>query len=151
MSFHKGQFKDLIERTLISYEPKLCVDAAINLLLGTAAQESHFGTYLRQIGSGPALGVFQMEPSTFIWLRDHYARRPPFNMSNLGERVAEELEWDLRLATIMARLRYWIIPKPLPDANDIQALAQYWKNYYNTRFGRGTIEEFIENYRKFVE
>jgi len=149
--FDKNQFKDLIERTLISYNPKLCVDGAINLLLGTAAQESYFGTYLRQIGGGPALGVFQMEPATFIWLRDHYVERPPFNMTDLAERIAEELEWDLQLAILMARLRYWIVPRALPDANDIEGLARYWKDYYNTRFGQGTTEEFVENYKKFVE
>lgn len=151
MSFNKDQFRDLIERALIAYDPKLCVDAAINLLLGTAAQESHFGKYLRQVGGGPALGVFQMEPATFIWLRDHYVSRPPFNMTHLAERVAEELVWDLRLATLMARLRYRIVPAALPGANDVFSLAQYWKKYYNTIYGAGTIEEFVMNYQRFVE
>ncbi|KAF0118141.1 MAG: hypothetical protein FD149_866 [Rhodospirillaceae bacterium] len=43
--------------------------AAEALLLGTAIQESRLGTYLRQTGGGPALGVYQMEPATHedIW------------------------------------------------------------------------------------
>ncbi|HEV2650775.1 MAG TPA: hypothetical protein VGU69_05935, partial [Rhizomicrobium sp.] len=36
---------------------------ALNLLLGTAAQESG-GTYLAQYPTGPALGLWQIEPNT---------------------------------------------------------------------------------------
>ena len=49
--------------------------AAEELLLGTAIQESRL-VYLKQIGGGPALGLFQMEPATeldlvknYIWYR----------------------------------------------------------------------------------
>ena len=43
-------------------------ESAVNLLLGTAAQESHMGTYLTQI-KGPALSIYQIEPKTHadIW------------------------------------------------------------------------------------
>ena len=43
--------------------------AARALLLGTAAQESAMGRYIRQLRGGPALGIFQMEPATHddIW------------------------------------------------------------------------------------
>ena len=43
--------------------------AAEALMLGTVAQESHCGRYLHQLGKGPALGIFQMEPTTYrdIW------------------------------------------------------------------------------------
>ena len=42
--------------------------AAENLILGTALQESNL-RYLRQLGDGPARGVYQMEPATHddIW------------------------------------------------------------------------------------
>ena len=39
--------------------------AAEDLVLGTAAQESGLA-YLRQIGGGPALGLWQIEPATQI-------------------------------------------------------------------------------------
>lgn len=76
MSFDKNQFRSLILRVLTNVDPALCSDAAVNLLLGTAAQESEFGKYIRQI-RGPALGVFQMEPATFDWLRDKYSLKYP--------------------------------------------------------------------------
>lgn len=48
---------------------ELWSEAAENLLLGTTAQESHMGTYIKQVGKGPALGIYQMEPATHkdIW------------------------------------------------------------------------------------
>ena len=44
--------------------------SAVQLLLGTAAQESHMGHYLVQV-RGPAIGMYQMEPNTYldIWRR----------------------------------------------------------------------------------
>ena len=47
MALNKNQFKDLIERCL--KKTMMHSDAAVALLLGTAAQESAFGTYIRQI------------------------------------------------------------------------------------------------------
>lgn len=54
--------------------------AAVNLMIGTAFKESHGGTFLVQIGGGPALGFWQGEPATeaSLWanhLRYHKSRR----------------------------------------------------------------------------
>jgi len=65
MSFNVAQFKTLIERVLSELDPDLASPVAVKLLLGTAAQESRFGTFLHQLGGGPAKGAFQMEPATF--------------------------------------------------------------------------------------
>lgn len=142
--------------------------AAENLLLGTAMQESRCGEYLVQIG-GPALGVFQIEPATAHDLIFRYLdRRPdlrrqfeisfrlldsrPVNWTSFPhQRIAEKLITDLRFATAVARLRYWIVPEPLPAADDVEGLARYWKQYYNTHLGRGTEEEWINNYQKLME
>jgi hypothetical protein len=145
VSFHVRQFRDAIERVLEGFDPKLNTPAAVNLLLGTAAQESHLGTYLKQQG-GPAIGVFQMEPATFNDIRDRFKAHHP----ELAAREAWELEFDLRLAIIMARLKYRSIRSPLPDANDVTALALYWKAHYNTPLGKGLPEEFAFNYRRYV-
>lgn len=151
MSYNKAQFASLIKRILTEYAgsfagPSLCTAAAINLLLGTAAQESHFGTYLKQI-KGPAMGAFQMEPATFEWLKGRYAKTFPM----FKDCEAEDMEWDLMLAIVFARLRYRVVPEALPAADDLPALASYWKKYYNTEAGAGTVDEFIVNYTRFVE
>ena len=144
MSFYKSQIKDLIERTLKEYG--LYSEAATNLLLGTAAQESSFGKYLRQLNNGPALSIFQIERPTFNWLKDTFKKK-----FKLDDVEFEEIEWNLKKAIVFCRLRYFVVPHPLPDADDINALAAYWKKYYNTALGAGKIEEFISNYKKYVE
>lgn len=143
MAFNKSQFRELIiDATLKEYG--LYSEAASDLLMGTAAQESRFGTFLKQLGKGPALGVFQMEPATYNWLAQKYAAR-------LGKvRPATDMIWDLKLATIMARLKYFSIPKSLPPAKAWEPIARYWKQYYNTPLGSGTVEEFLANVNRYV-
>lgn len=141
---NKKQFRNLIIRTL-QHWPELISDNAIELLLGTAAQESAFGTHIRQIGGGPGLGVMQVEPNTFEWLRGKYGSQYGFE-----DRKAEELEWDLRLSILIARLRYRVVQEPLPNGEDVKAMAAYWNKYYNCNPDYGTDQEFIDNYRKHV-
>ena len=146
MSFDKKQFRSLIERILGEFDG-LHSETAVNLLLGTAAQESRFGTFLRQLKGGPALGVFQMEPKTFWWLHGRYKKKYPL----IADRLFAELEWDLSLAIVMARLRYRVVRAKLPRCNSIKDMAVYWKKFYNTVRGKGTVDEFMANYKKYVD
>lgn len=123
-------------------------DVAEELLLLTAAQESKLGYYLHQLGDGPALGPWQMEPDTFNWLRDGTT----FEFVNpLKGRHAEEMMYDLRLAAVAARLRYYIDPVALPATKDAATLAQLWKRVYNTSAGKGKWEEAAEAYQHYVQ
>jgi len=154
MSFDKHQFRELIADTL--EEIGLYSEDAVNLLMGTAAQESGFGTYLKQLKNGPALGVFQMEPTTFKDILEKYLK----HKKNLYCRVYDALGYDfvpndpellvynLKFAIIMARIHYRRVPEPLP--NDLSGYAKYYKKYYNTHLGKGTEEEFIRNYKEYV-
>lgn len=126
------------------------------LLLGTAVQESHCGRYLHQLGNGPALGIFQMEPATYKDIWDNYIRFRPKIQHRLAELwpmqpEPEEMVTNLLLSAVMCRLHYRRIPEPLPQARDLPGLAGYWKKYFNTRLGRGTVSEFINNWQRFVE
>lgn len=130
--------------------------AARNLLLGTAAVESHGGDYLQQL-HGPALGIYQMEPRTHDDIWEHFLRQP--RRQALGERIfalhviggAEEMAWNLRYATAMARAHYLRVPEPLPDADDGWALGRYWKKHWNTYLGAGTVDQFRAAYARLVE
>jgi len=156
MALDKEQFQDLIERKL--KEINMHSGAAVHLLLGTAAQESGFGTYLRQVGGGPALGVFQMEPATEkdIWnnyldveFREDLAfavwRACYVSCAN-----PEALEYNLAYQIVMARIHYRRIKEPLPPHDNVEALARYWKKYFNTPYGAGREDEFVRNYKKYV-
>ncbi|MGI9250700.1 MAG: hypothetical protein ACR2PR_05845, partial [Pseudohongiellaceae bacterium] len=132
---------------------------AVDLLLGTAAQESLLGTYVRQVGGGPALGIYQMEPATHDDIWQNFIEYQPGVQASLDEALdgamayrggpsAERLVYDLRYATIMARLHYYRRPEPLPD--DLVGLAQYWKTHYNTELGAGTVSEYVHNARTLL-
>lgn len=127
-------------------------DSAVNLLLGTCAQESQMGTYLKQI-NGPALGIYQIEPNTHDDLWDNYLKyRPELAGKVLGidSRDNNNLIVNLSYATAIARIQYLRAPDPFPEPNNIEGLARYYKKHYNTYEGKGTVEEFINNYNRYI-
>ncbi|MHB1227684.1 MAG: hypothetical protein ACYC0O_09190 [Desulfurivibrionaceae bacterium] len=151
--FDRNQFRELISDVLQAIG--LHTPAAVNLLLGTAAQESRFGTYLRQMGKGPALGVFQMEPATERDIWDNFLRYHPelvmaITAATGATGPGPNLRWNLAYQIAMARVHYLRKKPPMPAADDLLGLANYWKQHYNTMLGKGTVEEFMANYRRYV-
>ena len=130
--------------------------AAEELLIGTTAVEAIIDGehYLHQI-HGPALGIYQMEPATHNWMCDYIlSKRTKFQslidwINNTGGFDVNRLSYDLFYMTIMTRMRYRVVPKALPDESDITGLANYWKTYYNTEHGAGTVEGFIWKYNGY--
>lgn len=126
----------LSQADLVAYTP-----AAFQLLVGTAAVESG-GIAVRQYGSGPACGYWQMEPATADdifdnWLR-YRVRIAEFVKRIQGSQTREyALTFNPLYAAIMARLHYRRVRDPLPAENDFAGLAEYWKVHYNTEQGKG--------------
>ena len=130
--------------------------AAEQLLLGTAIQESLL-VHRRQLGNGPARGLFQMEPAThddcwanFLKFRPTLAGRVRQTLPAGQEPVASALEHNDRYAAAMCRIRYQRAPAVLPPADNLTALANYWKQHYNTPLGAGSPEEFLEKWPRYV-
>ncbi|WP_059026747.1 hypothetical protein [Gabonibacter massiliensis] len=148
----KKQLRDLIKRVLVDLD--LHSESAENLLMGTAAQESGLGEYIRQLGSGPALGIFQMEPNTFKDIVQNYLQYKPelakkvMAISGANAFRSEYLEYNLALSICMCRVHYLRMPVRIPD--DLTGWAKYWKEHYNTRIGKGTEKEFVRNFKKLV-
>lgn len=129
--------------------------AAENLIMGTGAQESHL-EYLKQI-KGPAIGLFQMEPNTYNDIWDNYLKYKPELANNLRSLAGVKpgnvphvnmMIGNLYYAAAMCRVYYLRIKAALPDADDVEGMAAYWKKYYNTHLGKGTEEQFVKNYAK---
>lgn len=148
---NKKQLRDLIRRILT--EIGLYSEYAENLLMGTSAQESHLGEYIRQI-NGPALGIFQMEPATFRDIVKNFLSyrldlaQKILEASGCREFKAEHLEYNVALAICMTRVHYLRVTESIPTT--IEGYARYWKKHYNTSLGKGTESEFITNYKKFA-
>jgi len=137
-------------------------ESAVNLLLGTCAQESLMGQYVRQLGGGPAIGIYQMEPITaddimYRYLPLHKDIEDKFLQAAMPYALAPKhhvinaMIFDVRLATALCRLKYWMDPEPLPEADDIEGLAKTYKRVYNTPLGAATTDEFVAHYRRYVK
>lgn len=130
-------------------------EAAADLLLGTALQESNL-IHRRQIGGGPGRGYYQMEPATHddIW-KNYLAYRKKL-AATIGGLVAaggdrlRALETNDTYATGMARVHYMRVPAPLPSSGDVKAMANYWKLHYNTVLGVGTAKQFVDNWNRVM-
>lgn len=149
------QLRELIVDVLKDMEPEVPYsDAAVELLMLTAAVESNLGTYIKQI-NGPAMGIFQMEPATEqdIW-KNYLVYKPSLKAKVLSLKanqslIKQEMRWNLAYAIAMARLKYFRSPKPLPK-NNKEDLAKLWKDVYNTHLGKGTVEKAIKKYDELV-
>lgn len=122
--------------------------AAEYLVLGTAAQESGCGKHLEQMNDGPAVGMYQIEPWVYKDMVDIAVpvleRKTGLNKKYFPE-DADLLKFDLRLATISCRLQYARFSEALPFPC-VTGLGAYWKKYWNTEKGAGTIQEFIDRF-----
>lgn len=168
MSFHPLQFlTEIVRPSLNRLETRAKIqttEMAERLLVLTCYAESLGGTYLKQVG-GPALGIYQMEPFTHndIWKNFLTSTRMK-DVRNalyltLGDAhflyiqdvvlpFSDALIGNLEYATMMARIHYYRVPTSLPSASNAhsanEAVAQYWKDHYNTHLGAGTVQGALE-------
>ena len=128
--------------------------AAERLVLGTAITESGL-RYLKQMSSGPARGLFQMEPATHDDIWENWLEYKPEkdlinNLVYQAEPKLDNLYGNLAYATAMCRAHYRRFPGALPDANDGTAMALYWKEYYNTHLGAGDPHEAKQHFDRAI-
>jgi hypothetical protein len=130
-------------------------DAAENLVVGTALVESG-GQFVRQLG-GPALGLWQMEPRTHDDIWDNFLHGSTRRMlASQLEKLqtpavltlgALELIGNLYYGAAMCRVHYLRVRTPTPLATDALGMAAYWKGYYNTPLGAGTVDKALPHFQ----
>ena len=131
--------------------------AAENLLLGTMLVESG-GEFLKQ-HPGPALGVYQVEPLTHLDVKNYLNTK---RNSILKDKVLsccfmgvlppdDALVWNLRYATLIARLIYYRNPMKLPDASDAMGLATYHKTIYNSSLGKTNVDNSVTLFQNVIK
>ncbi len=150
MGLNPHQLRDLVIRPTLQ-RLALWSDAAEELVLGTAIQESGL-QYLQQLGGGPARGLWQMERATHddIW-QNFLHFRTKLGLNVLGPYTRPDhtrLAWDLAYACAMCRIAYLRCPDALPAAGDINGQAVFWKRWYNTPLGKGTVDQYTANWHR---
>ena len=138
---------------LSAVDERLYSDHAVELLMGTAAQESLLGFYLAQMGGGPGLGIYSIESATHHDVLRYLNRHDKADLKAVIERFTNHMDdaalvGNLHYATAIARIKYWMIPDPMPET--LEGYADYWKVWYNTSEGDGTVAKYIQNYENLV-
>ena len=156
------QMKSLIERTCSEMGTKFASGDAVKLVLATGIVESRY-EYIRQMGKGPARSFWQVEAATAVDNLMHYLKHRPKLMKacakascvdikhwqDFDEKTWEDiLEKNIAAGIIHCRLKYWRVPKRMP--NSIEGQANYWKKYYNTEGGKGDPEHFVDACLKYL-
>ena len=113
--------------------PKMDSLAAHQLLLITAILESDCGKYVHQVGGGPAVSIYQIEPATIYDIYDRIVQAK-FSRIMVYTRIScldhepslEDMTGNNIIATMMARFNYYGNPNPLPNAGDVDGLIRYY-------------------------
>jgi hypothetical protein len=152
-----NQFRELIVKSTLN-DLMLYSKDAEELMIFTCAIESLGGYYLKQL-NGPALGIYQMQPETYNDLWQNYLQDSKnsrllmmllsnFHITNMPSE--DRLIYDLRFSTAITRIFYARIKEQLPDSNNVSAMWNYYKLYYNTSKGDAEKEKTIIKYQNFI-
>lgn len=148
------QLRILTKQELVFLNPALATDNAIELLMMTFAAETACGRWLWQhvpgssrIPENLAYGIGQMEQAAYLESIQKILKYKPSFIAPPRNRLIT----DLRLAIWTTRCYYLRFIEPIPHFADIPELARYWKEYYNTPAGKGTVERAIDMYKRYVE
>jgi len=124
-------------------------DDRLDMVFTTGAAETLYKN-VRQIGGGGALSWFQIERKTHDDLYRFLGQTSKKHILDglidlsLGATNFNTLEVNQWYAAACCAIRYMYTPKPLPKAGMIAAQAEYWKLFYNTPEGKGTVGGFME-------
>ena len=161
---NRDQLKELVIipalMKLREYNAKMYSKDAAELMVNIVAHESKGGEYIKQLGAGPALSIFQIEPATHrdVWenfinnrgvLKEVILGMASLNFYRDDESFDEELIFNLRYAAAIARILLWRDKGALPSEHDLEGQADYWKRVYNTNEGKGTTQRFILDAKEY--
>lgn len=129
-----------------------CSSNVVNMILETACVESNCGEYIKQL-KGPACSIFQIEPVTAEDILNHFIFYKPALLDNFAKLYNDNLTLEQNLCTnlmfaiFICRCFYLRIKEPIPSTVELR--AKYWKKYYNTALGKGTVEKYIKAVEKY--
>ncbi|KXV60681.1 hypothetical protein AD948_04460 [Acetobacter senegalensis] len=148
--------REWIEPALKFLPDSLNTPARAQLVLGIGNKETQY-RYVRQIGGGPALGFWQMEPATHddMW-RNFIRYRPELQSAALrllagANPDAKLLTTRMDYAALMAELHVYRAKDVLPAYGDALGQATFWKDNFNTHLGKGTVAGALPYFQQAVK
>ena len=144
----KKDIKEIIHKVLLRMPYGYYSDEALNLIFRTGMAETKYKA-LKQYSGGPAIGFFQIEPDTLNDTMVNYVSYRPALENCLKGLGLDQKDMEFSVLTNIAlqvafcRIHYRRNPHKIPETLEEQ--AKYWKEYYNTKLGKGTVRHFIES------
>ena len=120
-------------------------DVAHLLLYETAKAETGLGSIEdKTVGAG--IGICQFDKLPFDDLKKRSLTYKDKILKDLGVDISlvewEHLRYNSFLSLLFCRLQYKPFNEEIPI--DLASRAKYWKKYYNTELGKGTIEHYMK-------
>lgn len=125
---------------------------AESLLTETCAAETQLCTYPDRHPTKLGVGGFQFDQIALDDLQQETDLRHKKKVERLwgyvlDDVVLADLADDFLLAAICCRLKYMRVPSAIPKSYLDRAI--YWKRFYNTEAGKGTIDHYITAVERF--
>jgi len=140
--------KDIIDDVLNQLE-KVGIpntEEARYLVFETGMAESGY-RHLEQIGGGPGISFWQLEIGTVADIWENYVlyRKPYiealYKLGLVEDVLTFSVFTNIALAVAFCRLYYRRKPGAIPGT--MPGRAAYWKKYYNTAGGAGSVDHYI--------
>lgn len=120
-----------------------------NLLIETCAVETGIGT-IRDEYEAQGRGILQFDIVGFDDTQKRFGGKYPEIVAELAEHLGihwhcvtfEMLEYAPLLSAVFCRAKYYLVPHAIPNTRAER--AQYWKTWYNSELGAGTVEHYLE-------
>lgn len=149
MNLHQVK-KYWVEPALEFFPEQLRTDNRKQFMVAIGLVESGYN-YVAQVPEADALGYWQVQRSTYLDNQVNFLDfKNEFNhywtlFRKIHAASYPSMASDCVFACYMGAITVYRAPAALPEYNDIKGMAKYWKTYYNTSQGAGSIEEAFQD------
>lgn len=146
------EITDCIDRVCWLFDSDNCqrFSNACNLITETLATETGLGR-IKPTAKSPK-NIAQIEEATFDDIKKRAMKYREQIEIGLGidiSAVAYEDLQDELIAILFCRLYYKLSPYPIPETRWLRGV--YWKSYYNTAEGAGTVKHYMRMCRDILD
>ena len=126
---------------------------AIKLVLETIATESSMGTLKVKPRYNFGVGLTQFDLPGFNDTKARTSKEKKdliikeFNI-DINQVELRDLAYSPLLSIIFCRLFYQLRPGVIPST--VEERGKYWKKWYNTELGKGTVEHYLKQVKEFL-
>lgn len=158
-AMERGQLRQTLRRVTETLMPdgRWSTTKVHDLLMETAAVETALGEIVRQ-KNGPALSVWQILGFNFVEIQEYFSKKDPQLLAramlfyNAGQPESWNRVHNVPWTAAMSLLFYEKATQGafLTRLDTLESRGRLWKQIYNTRLGKGTVEAYVQRALEYV-